>query len=96
MSALSIQAILAWASVSFAFGSAYLWFKSTTARVNAAEFQAAALASGKKQFDLGFAMTAEDGSDVLQTLKLQSLLNRRAAAATGLATLLQAISYALS
>lgn len=89
-----LKDVITWASVGVQGLAALLWFASTVVRVNATRVEEAY----KKIHgpDSGpFQIVSENGSDFIQTVKLQALWNRWAALATGVGIGLLAIATAL-
>ena len=91
---MTLTILLTWFSVATQGVAAILWFYATVAKVSAAEVEAEyqkihGPTSGPAQIE------ADDGSDVVATLQLQTKWNRWAAFATGLGVGLLAIASAI-
>ncbi len=89
-----LKTTLIWASILTGLIAAGLWFGSTVVKVNYEEYEVKLRAEGHPWLP-AVGIEDVDGSNVLETLKLQSKWNRWAAGATALSVLLQAIAAML-
>jgi len=90
---MSLKAIFSWASVAVGLLSALLWFGSTIVKVDHKRYVARLKA--KDIENKGGHIINDNGSNLDETLKLQSKWNCWAAAATAVAMAFQAIAIAL-
>lgn len=89
---MTLKFIVDFLSALCAFLAAVLWFKSAKAYVDAKKVEEESVKQGKGS---PFQITCEDGSDFIETAKLQTKWSRRASIAAGFAALFQAIGVFL-
>ncbi|MDR6851031.1 hypothetical protein J2Y54_000524 [Sphingomonas sp. BE123] len=92
---MTLQDLLTWGAIGMFSISALLWWASTHVKVSAAKVEAEyqkihGPLSGPAQ------IVGDDGSDFTATVQLQSRWSRRAAVATAVALVLQALATAFN
>lgn len=85
-----LESILSWLSIGAGAVSAFLWMGSTVVKVDHAKYEAALKAKGETWMPAAIIET--DGSNVTETMKLQSKWNRWAAGTTALAMACQVVA----